>query len=71
MQRFQLKTTWGRTVASVFVVCSPSGPGDRVKAIAAMTGGFMCTPEFMLTGSASSIAVKLQRAMGWPRRIFL
>ena len=46
MQRLQLKFVQDQTVASVFVDLNPSEPGDRVKAIAAMVGGFICTPDF-------------------------
>ena len=48
LQRLQLKFVQDRTVASVFVVLNPSEPGDRVKAIAAMVGGFICTPDFVV-----------------------
>jgi hypothetical protein len=71
LQRFQLKPTQDRTVASVFAVLNPSEPGDRVKVIAAMVGGFICTPEFLLGETSSSVGLKLQRALQWPRHIFI
>ena len=71
LQRLQLKFVQDRTVASVFVVLNPSEPGDRVKAIAAMVGGFICTPDLLLCGSSSSVAFKAQCALRWPRHIFV
>ena len=71
LQRLQLKFVQDRTVASVFVVLNPSEPGDRVKAIAAMVGGFICTPDFLLCGSSSSVAFKAQCALRWPRHTFV
>ena len=58
-----------RAVASLFRLLSPSDLGDRVRTVAAQTGAVICTPEMLLTGSGA--ALKLQRAISWPRHIFL
>ena len=65
----ELTVVQDRVAASVFCVLNPGKPGDRVKAIASMIGGVICTPELLLTGSG--VALKLQRALSWPRHIFL
>jgi hypothetical protein len=69
LQRSQLVVVEDRAVASVFCVLNPTEPGDRVRAVAAQTGAVICTPEMLLT--RSGVALKLQRAMSWPRHIFL
>ena len=69
LQRSKLVVVEDRAVASVFCVLSPSDPGDRVRTVATQTGAVICTPEMLLTGSG--VALKLQRAISWPRRIFL
>ena len=69
LQRSKLVVVEDRAVASVFCVLSPSDPGDRVRTVAAQTGAVICTPEMLLTGSG--VALKLQRAISWPRHIFL
>ena len=58
-----------RAVASLFCALSPSDPGDRARAVATQTGAVICTPEMLLTGSG--VALKLQRAISWPRHILL
>jgi hypothetical protein len=58
-----------RAVASVFVTLTPSQPGDRTQCVAALSGAVICTPEMILT--SAGVALKLQRAMSWPRHIFL
>ena len=69
LQRSKLVVVEDRAVASVFCVLSPSDPGDRVRTVAAQTGAVICTPEMLRTGSG--VALKLQRAISWPRHIFL
>ena len=69
LQRSKLVVVEDRAVASVFCVLSPSDPGDRARTVAAQTGAVICTPEMLLTGSG--VALKLQRAISWPRHIFL
>jgi hypothetical protein len=69
LQRSKLVVVEDRAVASLFCVLSPSDPGDRVRTVAAQTGAVICTPEMLLTGSG--LALKLQRAISWPRHILL
>jgi hypothetical protein len=65
----ELTVVQDRVGASVFCVLNPGKPGDRVQAVASLIGGVICTPELLLTGSG--VALKLQRALSWPRHIFL
>jgi len=69
LQRSHLLVVEDRAVASLFCVLNPSEPGDRVRTVAAQTGAVICTPEMLLTNSG--VALTLQRAISWPRHIFL
>ena len=69
LRRSELTIVQDRVGASVFCVLNPGSPGDRVRAVASLIGGVLCTPELLLTGSG--VALKLQRAIAWPRHIFL
>jgi hypothetical protein len=69
LRRSELTIVQDRVGASVFCVLNPGNPGDRVRAVASLIGGVLCTPELLLTGSG--VALKLQRAISWPRHIFL
>jgi hypothetical protein len=69
LQRSKLVVVEDRAVASRFCVLSPSDLGDRARAVAAQTGAATCTPKMLLTGSG--VALNLQRAIFWPRHIFL
>ena len=60
-----------RSVASVFCVLNPSAPGDRIRCVAALSGALVCTPEMLLAPPASGAGVQLQRALAWPRHIFI
>jgi hypothetical protein len=68
-RQLELVVVDDRAVASVFCVLTPSQPGDRVGTVAAQTGGVICTPEMLLSGSG--VAMKLHCALSWPRHIFL
>ena len=52
-----------------FCVLNPSEPGGRARVVAAQTGAVICAPEMLLT--CSGVALQLQRAISWPRHIFL
>ena len=69
LRRSELTIVQDRVGASVFCVLNPGNPGDRVRAVASLIGGVLCTPELLLSGSG--VALKLQRAISWPRHIFL
>jgi hypothetical protein len=67
LRRSELTIVQDRVGASVFCVLNPANPGDRVRAVASLIGGVLCTPELLLSGSG--VALKLQRAISWPRHI--
>ena len=58
-----------RARATVFVVLAPSDAGTRSRLVAALTGGYLVTPELFL--SPSGTALRLRRALNTPRRIFV
>ena len=69
LQRSKLAVVEDRAGASLFCALSPSAPGDRARTVAAQTGAVICTPDMLLTGSG--VALKLQRAISWPRDTLL
>jgi hypothetical protein len=69
MRKHRMLVAADRALASVFVVLNPSAMSDRVRCVASLVGGLVCTPEHILTSRGA--ALQLQRAMSWPRHIFL
>ncbi len=60
-----------RRFATIFVVPSPSEPGDRNGVIASMVGGLLATPSYFFTEAKDGMALKLKSALARPRNIFV
>ncbi len=61
LHRNDLQVVEDRVHASLFVTLTPSEPGDRISCVAALKGGVICTPEFLL--SPPGVAVRLHPAL--------
>ncbi len=63
-----LRLAADRACATVFVVMDPADAGDRNSAVAALTGGCLCSPGFFL--HPPGVMIQLRRMLSLPRLIF-